>query len=58
MIAAKVAYAKGRDLVDDSFLKLIQEGLNQVDSLQTFNTFKTFMEAFMGFYKMHSAERK
>ena len=57
MIAAKVAYAKGRNLVDDSFLKLIQEGLNQVDSLQTFNTFKTFMEAFMGFYKMHSAEK-
>lgn len=51
MIAAKAAYANGRNLVDDSYLSFIEKGLKQVDSLQKFNTFKTFMEAFMGFYK-------
>ncbi|MEJ2445574.1 MAG: type III-A CRISPR-associated protein Csm2 [Exilibacterium sp.] len=52
MIAAKVAYARGRDLVDESFMKFMENGLNQIDSIKTFDTFKTFMEAFMGFYKM------
>ena len=51
MIAAKVAYANGRKLVDNSFLEFMEKGLKQVDSLKTFKTFKTFMEAFMGFYK-------
>lgn len=51
MIVAKVAYAYGRKLVDDSFLTLMETGLKQVDSLKTFSTFKTFMEAFMGFHK-------
>ncbi len=51
MIAAKVAYANGRKLVDNSFLEFMEKGLKQVDSLRTFRTFKTFMEAFMGFYK-------
>lgn len=53
MVAAKVAYARGRDLVDDSFMDFMEKGLDQVDSIKTFNTFKTFMEAFMGFYKMY-----
>lgn len=51
MIAAKAAYANGRKLVDDSFVTFIDTGLRQATCLKTFNTFKTFMEAFMGFYK-------
>ncbi len=51
MIVAKVAYANGRKLVDNSFLNFMEAGLKQVDSLKSFCTFKTFMEAFMGFYK-------
>jgi CRISPR-associated protein Csm2 len=55
MIGAKVAYANGRKLVDDTFLDYMEQGLKQVKDLKTFNTFKTFMEAFMGYYKMYNA---
>ncbi|WP_374088516.1 type III-A CRISPR-associated protein Csm2 [Methylomicrobium lacus] len=51
MINAKAAYALGRKLVDDNYVKLINDGLQQVDSLKTLRHFKLFMEAFMGFYK-------
>jgi CRISPR-associated protein Csm2 len=51
MINAKVAYAQGRKLVDDSFVGMMSECLKQVESTDTLRTFKLFMEAFMGFYK-------
>ena len=53
MLNAKVAYAKGRNLVDSSFTGMMETCLKQVDSPSTFYSFKTFFEAFMGFYKMH-----
>jgi CRISPR-associated protein Csm2 len=53
MIGAKVAYARGRDLVDESFMQYMENALKQVNDLKTFHTFKTFMEAFVGYYKMH-----
>lgn len=52
MINAKVAYAKGRKLVDDNYLKLMHHCLDQVDSPETMRNFKLFIEAFMGFYKV------
>ena len=55
MINAKVAYALGRKLVDDNFVKLINDGLRQIDSVDTMRNFKLFMEAFMGFYKENSS---
>jgi len=51
MLNAKVAYAKGRNLVDINFVQLINHCLNQIDSYQDLKYFKLFMEAFMGFYK-------
>lgn len=56
MIVAKAAYAKGRDLIDKSFFNFLKNLIEQVNSLQTFNTLKTFMEAFMGFYKMYKSK--
>jgi len=54
MINAKVAYANGRRLVDDNFRDLMRHCLDQVtEERQSFETFKLFFEAFMGFYKMH-----
>lgn len=53
MIGAKVAYAKGRSLVDDNFYNLIEHCLKQISTAQAYYRFKTFFEAFMGFYKMH-----
>ena len=53
MIGAKVAYAKGRNLVDENFYKMMEHCLKQVSDKKSFDLFKTFFEAFMGFYKMH-----
>lgn len=51
MINAKVAYAKGRDLVDDEYSKLMDWCLKQIDSPATMENCKLFMEAVMGFFK-------
>lgn len=51
MINAKAAYARGRKLVDDNYVKLIADCLKQVETVNDLRYFKLFMEAFMGFYK-------
>lgn len=53
MINAKVAYAKGRELVDDNFFNLMKRCLGEVKDVRTFGNCKKFLEAFMGFYKMY-----
>lgn len=52
MMNAKAAYAQGRKLVDHNFVKMLNNCLQQVDRAETMRTFKLFMEAFMGFYKL------
>jgi CRISPR-associated protein Csm2 len=51
MLNAKAAYAKGRNLIDANFIKLLNDCLSQVKDPETMRIFKLFMEAFMGFYK-------
>ncbi len=51
MLNAKAAYAKGRDLVDANFAKLIGDCLKQVKDRETLRICKLFFEAFLGFYK-------
>jgi len=51
MMKAKVAYAKGREHVDECYEKLFAHVITQVDSPETLKHAKLFMEAFMGFYK-------
>lgn len=51
MLAAKVAYAQGREHVDPCFEKLFTHVIKQIDSPETLKHAKLFMEAFMGFYK-------
>ncbi|MCP9456145.1 MAG: type III-A CRISPR-associated protein Csm2 [Nitrospira sp.] len=53
MINAKVAYARGRNLVDDHFVRLMQHTLKQVTDAQSLSTCKLFWEAFFGFYKKY-----
>jgi len=55
MLNAKVAYANGRKLVDTNFVDLMRHCTGQIqeDDINSFYTFKSFFEAFMGFYKMH-----
>jgi CRISPR-associated protein Csm2 len=51
MMKAKVAYARGRDHVDECFEKLFAHVIGQINSPETLRHAKLFMEAFMGFYK-------
>lgn len=53
MLKAKVAYAKGRDKVDENFEKLLRRVVDEVSDPETLRQAKLFMEAFMAFYKVH-----
>ncbi|MBI9093104.1 MAG: type III-A CRISPR-associated protein Csm2 [Desulfobacterium sp.] len=53
MLTAKVAYAKGRDLVSNNFLNFMKSGIEQVEDQDDLAVFSNFFEAFMGFYKQH-----
>ncbi len=52
MLNAKVAYAKGRDLVDANYQALMNHCLKEVTTPETLHLCKTFFEAFMGYYKV------
>lgn len=51
MLNAKAAYAKGRNVVSESFVCLVEHTLAQVRDAKTMTLCKLFWEAFMGFYK-------
>ena len=51
MMNAKVAYAKGRDNVDECFEQMFSHLIRQIDGPDSLKHAKLFMEAFMGFYK-------
>ena len=56
MLNAKVAYARGREYVDDNFVAMIAGCLSQInetneEGLEKLNTFRTCFEAFYGFYR-------
>jgi CRISPR-associated protein Csm2 len=51
MLNAKVTYALGRNFVTESYQKLIQQCLSQVNDLDDFEVFISFFESFMAFYK-------
>jgi len=57
MMNAKVAYARGRELVDDKFVAWFSSCLAQIKAadevgMVTFQNFRTLFEAFIGFYKV------
>lgn len=51
MLNAKVAYAKGRNHVDDSFEAMFSHCIKSISDAESLKHAKLFMEAFMGFYK-------
>lgn len=53
MIIAKAAYAKGRNLVTDSYVTLMQDGIYQIKDKKDLKVFSNFLESFMGFYKVY-----
>lgn len=58
MMKAKAAYAKGRDNIDDNFLKLFTGIINGIKDgdIDTLKNAKLFFEAFMGYYKIHNVK--
>lgn len=53
MIKAKVAYAMGRNNVDEEFKLMMDKVIDGVTSKEDLRQAKLFLEAFMGFYKVH-----
>lgn len=51
MMNAKVAYARGRDHVDECFEQVFSHLIRQITDADSLKHAKLFMEAFMGFYK-------
>ena len=51
MLVAKVAYAKGREHVDECFESLFAHIIREIRDADSLRHAKLFMEAFMGFYK-------
>ncbi len=51
MLNAKAAYAKGRNVVSEHFVCLVEHTLAQVHDAKSMTICKLFWEAFMGFYK-------
>ncbi len=57
MIIAKVVYARGRDLVTDSFVNMMRDGINAIENKADLQVFKNFLESFMGFYKVYGPKQ-
>ncbi|MCS6997526.1 MAG: type III-A CRISPR-associated protein Csm2 [Casimicrobiaceae bacterium] len=53
MLKAKVAYAKGREKVDENFVRLLRKVVDEVRDPETLKQARLFMEAFMAFYKLY-----
>jgi CRISPR-associated protein Csm2 len=51
MLNAKVAYAKGRGHVEETFAAIYGRCISQIHDAQTLKHGKLFIEAFIGFYK-------
>lgn len=51
MLNSKVAYAVNRRVASREFEQMMNECIDQIDSVQKFETFKLFFEAVLGFYK-------
>lgn len=54
MLRSKVYYSKGRDLVNDDFVSMMDQGLeHSKKGLKEFQIFVRFFEAFLGFFKYY-----
>jgi|SRR5690625_1122349 len=53
MLIAKVAYSEGRNHVERTFRNLFSGVIKQIDTVDDLRNAKLFMEAFLGFYRLH-----
>ncbi len=53
LIHAKVFYSLGRKHISEEFKEMIEKCLAQIKTSEDFEVFKTFFEAFMGYYRYY-----
>ncbi|MGV8073744.1 MAG: type III-A CRISPR-associated protein Csm2 [Syntrophobacteraceae bacterium] len=53
MLVAKAAYAEGRKLVTEDFVKFIKDSIEQIEIGKDLDVFANLFEAFMGFYRKY-----
>ena len=53
MMLSRVVYAKGRKLVTDSFVNLIESLISQINTKEDLKVAVNFFEAFIGFYRIY-----
>lgn len=53
MLKAKVAYAKGRKHIDEKFMAIFNQTIDEIKCPQTLKEAKLFMEAVMGYCKFY-----
>ena len=51
MLRAKAAYARGRGLINDTFLEMFNHIIQQIQNKDQLKNAKLFMEAFLGYKK-------
>jgi len=55
MLIAKSVYAQGRNKVTPEFVKMLKDGVNQIQTKEDLEIFVNFFEAFMGYYRQYGA---
>lgn len=58
MLKAKAHYAKGRDLIDNTFLDFLVRLVDQIRDIETLKNGKLLFESFMGYKKYFEEIRK
>lgn len=53
MLKAKVAYAKGRNHIDENFVKVFNKVIDEINDRETLRDAKLFMEAVIGYCKLY-----
>ncbi len=54
MLIAKAVYAQGRNKVSEDFVRMLKEGITQVQKKDDLEIFANFFEAFMGYYRQYN----
>ena len=57
MLKAKAAYAQGRQLLDENFVKILTQCISEIKDYETLRHCKLFMEAMIGFRKAKEVTR-
>ncbi len=55
MLIAKSVYAQGRNKITPTFVRMLKDGIHQIQRKEDMELFANFFEAFMGYYRQYGA---